>query len=116
MEPIVLNKDSFIQRVGNFSEENWKFIGARPCIVDFFAPWCGYCKRLAPLFEEFAKEYDGRVDFYTVDVDQEAELEAAFDIRTIPTLLTCKTSGEKDSMLGTLTKAELRKVIDALLV
>ena len=62
MTPIELTKTEFIQRVGNFEEspKDWKYVGDKPCIVDFHAPWCGYCKRLEPKLDEFAKEYDGK--------------------------------------------------------
>lgn len=117
MTPIELTKTEFIQRVGNFEEnpKDWKYVGDKPCIVDFHAPWCGYCKRLAPILDEFAEEYDDQLYIYKVNVDEEEELETAFKIRTIPTLLLCRMDGNKETMLGTMGKPELRKVIEGLL-
>lgn len=117
MTPIELTKEEFIQRVGNFEADpkEWKYVGDKPCIVDFHAPWCGYCKRLSPILDEFAKEYEGQLYIYKVDVDKEEVLETAFNIRTIPTLLLCKMDGSKEMMLGTMGKQELRKVIEGIL-
>lgn len=114
MKPIELTKAEFIQKVGDAKVDlnSWKYIGDKPCIVDFTAPWCGYCKRLDPLLNDFAKEYDGQLYIYKVNVDTEEELETIFNIRTIPTLLICRMDGTKEMMLGTLPKQELKKVIE----
>ena len=112
-----LTKTEFLKKVANYeaSPNKWVYKGDKPCIVDFQAPWCGYCKRLDPILEEFAQTYEGQLYIYKVNVDNEEELETAFNIRTIPTLLLCKMDGTKELMLGTLPKHELKKVIDNLI-
>ena len=117
MKVIDLTKESFTERVSDFRQypDGWEFKGDKPCIVDFQAPWCGYCKRLDPILAEFAQTYEGQLYIYKVNVDNEEELETAFNIRTIPTLLLCKMDGTKELMLGTLPKHELKKVIENLI-
>lgn len=114
MKVIDLTKDSFTEKVADFQDypKEWKFKGERPCIVDFHAPWCVYCKALSPILDQLAVEYDGKLDFYKVDVDQEPELEAAFNIRTIPNLLLCPADGKPFMKLGTMNKGQLKKLIE----
>ena len=85
-------------------------------VVDFWAPWCGPCKQIAPYVEELAKEYEGKLDIYKVDVDQEPELESAFKIRTIPNLLLCPLNGKPAMKLGTMNKAQLKELIETSLL
>lgn len=114
MKVIDLTKESFVEKVGDYTQypAEWKFNGSRPALVDFHALWCGYCKSLSPILDELAVEYNGKIDFYKVDVDKEEELEAAFKIRTIPNLLLCPVNGESFMKLGTLNKVQLKELIE----
>jgi len=81
-----LTKQDFLSKVANYeaSPDKWIYEGDKPCIVDFFATWCGPCKMIAPILEELADEYTGQIDIYKVDTEKEEELAAAFGIRSIP--------------------------------
>ena len=84
-------------------------------------PWltnlvCVYCKALSPILDQLAKEYEGKLDIYKVDVDQEPELESAFKIRTIPNLLLCPLNGKPAMKLGTMNKAQLKELIETSLL
>jgi len=118
MKVIDLTQDSFIEKVADYQSfpDHWNFKGNKPCLVDFHAPWCIYCKVLNPILEQLASEYEGKIDFYKVDVDQEPALEKAFNIRTIPYLLLCHPDGEKIMRLGTMSKKELKELIDSFLL
>ncbi len=85
--------------------------GKRPIVVDFYAVWCGPCRRLTPNVEEVAKRYAGKVDFYRVNVDVCAELSDAFDIQGIPMLLYIPTKGNASVSMGYLEKDELQQLV-----
>ncbi len=114
MKVIELDKASFNKKVAYYHSypDGWVLKGDKPCVVDFYAPWCVYCKSLAPILEELAEQYSGRVEFYKVDVDKEPDLEAAFNIRTIPYLLFCPVGRVPFMKLGTMTKAQLKALIE----
>ena len=109
-----LNKADFLQKVYNFeaNPKEWKFEGDKPAIVDFFATWCGPCRGLAPIMDELAGEYSGKIDFYKIDVDKQEELAAAFGVQSIPTLLFIPKNGQPKMMQGALPKNELVNIIN----
>ena len=117
MEIVHLTKTEFLNKVYNYetNPNDWKYEGDKPCIVDFYATWCGPCKALAPVLEELAKEYDGKIYIYKVDVDKEEELAATFGIRSIPTLLWIPKDGKPTVTQGAMPKTDLKKMIDEVL-
>ena len=75
-----LTKTEFLKKVANYeaSPNKWVYKGDKPCIVDFYATWCGPCKMVAPILEELAEEYAGKIDIYKVDTEKEEGLAASF--------------------------------------
>ena len=111
-----LTTEAFRQKVYDFkTNKDWKFEGSRPCIVDFYADWCGPCKMVAPILEDLAKEYDGKVDIYKVNTDQEQELAQAFGISSIPTIIFVPVSGQPQAAMGALPKETFKKAIASVL-
>jgi len=86
-----------------------------PALVDFWAAWCGPCKMIAPLLDELADEYAGRIKICKVDVDSSPETAAKFNVRGIPTLLVFKNGTVEATKVGALSKAQLVEFIDSLL-
>jgi len=112
-----LTKTSFTEKVFNYEQnQEWKFEGKLPCIIDFYADWCGPCKMVAPLLEELAKEYDGKINIYKVDTEAEQELAGAFGIKSIPSMLFCPVDGQPQMSVGALPKNSLIKAIDEVLL
>jgi len=94
------------------TEKEWKYKGTLPAIIDFYADWCGPCKMVAPVLEELAKEYDGKVIIYKVDTEVEQELSAVFGIRSIPSFLFIPAEGQPMMQPGALPKNAFKQVID----
>ena len=93
------------------ANQEWKYEGKLPAIIDFYADWCGPCKMVAPILEELSKEYEGKVMIYKVDTEAEQELAAVFNIRSIPTFLFIPVDGEPAMQPGALSKDTFEKVI-----
>ena len=113
MTPIELTKTEFIQRVGNFEEspKDWKYVGDKPCIVDFHAPWCGYCRRIGPAYEKIAQEYGDRMEVAKINIDEEAQLAEAERVEIIPTLILYKNGKAVDSVVNPGSKAAIDQFI-----
>ena len=117
MTTIEINKEQFLQKVVNYEANptEWKYLGDKPAIIDFYASWCGPCKMLSPVLDEIAGEYNGRVDVYKVDVDRDADLAAAFGIRSIPTMLFVPMNGLPTRTGGVMPKQEIGRMLDQML-
>lgn len=96
--------------------KEWKFVGKRPCVVDFYADWCGPCKMIAPRLEELSREFAGKVDFYKVNTDEQRELSGVFQIRGIPAILFCPAEGQPQMSTGAMSKDEYKRIIEDFLV
>ncbi len=108
-----LNAETFKQKVFNYEKNReWKYEGNLPAVIDFWAPWCGPCRMVGPVIDELAKEYEGKVNFYKVNTDDEQELSAAFGIRSIPSLLFVPVGSEPKMAMGALPKKELKRIVD----
>jgi thioredoxin len=113
MATIQLTTQGFKEKVFNYdTEKDWKYQGALPAIIDFYADWCGPCKMVAPVLEELSKEYEGRLIIYKVNTDVEQELSAVFGIQSIPTMLFIGADGEPMMQPGAFPKHAFKKIIE----
>ncbi|MBE6239481.1 MAG: thioredoxin [Bacteroidales bacterium] len=113
---VELNSETFQTKICDITKEDADFLGDKPAIVDFTATWCGPCQRLAPILEELAKEYKGKVDVYKVDVDKCRDLAEAFKISSIPAMLFIPKDGTPQMLIGLRDKATLKGEIDKILL
>ena len=111
--PENLTKQLFVEKVFDFEKNaEWTYQGELPCVIDFWAPWCGPCRAVGPVIDELSKEYDGKVNFYKINTDDEQELAGAFGIRSIPSLLFVPMTGQPKMAVGALPKNALKEAID----
>ena len=122
-KPIHLKKKDFLEKVMNYEKNTteWKYEGDKPCIIDFYADWCGPCKKAAPVLEELAKEYEGQIYVYKINTDQEKELSGAFGIKKIPAFLWVPMEGKPQMSSGIArtpedTKKMFKEMIDKVLL
>jgi len=100
-----LTKETFLSKVFNYEKnKEWKFEGEKPCIIDFYADWCGPCKMVAPVLDGLAKDFEGEIDVYKINTEEEQELAAAFGIRSIPSFLFIPAKGQPQMAMGALPK------------
>jgi thioredoxin 1 len=112
-----LTKETFMTKVFNFEQnKEWKFEGDLPCLIDFYADWCGPCKMVAPVLEELSKEYEGKINIYKVDTEDQQELSQVFGIRSIPSLLFCPIDEQPQMAQGALPKDTMKQAINDILL
>ena len=109
----MMTLEVFKEKIFDFEkEQEWKFKGNLPVIIDFYADWCGPCKMVAPVLEELSNEYKGQVDIYKVDTEKEADLSSLFGIQSIPTFLFIPLTGSPMVQTGALPKKTFQQVIE----
>ncbi len=107
-----LTKETFQDKVYNYeANKEWTFEGDLPCIIDFYADWCQPCKMVAPILDELSEEYDGKLNIYKVNTEQEQELAGAFGIRSIPSMLFVPAGDKPQMSVGALPKDSIKQAI-----
>lgn len=116
-EVIQMDKAMFIANVFDYEHnEEWKYKGELPAIIDLYADWCGPCRMTAPIMKELAKEYAGKIVIYKVNVDKERELSSLFNATSIPLFAFIPLEGKPQLFRGAADKATYKKVIDEFLL
>jgi len=105
-KPVEVSEKSFDQEVLKANS---------PVLVDFWAPWCGPCRRVAPIVEELAEEYDGVMDFTKLNTDENPSIASRYSVFSIPTLIVFKDGQPVEQIIGFKPKSELKKHIDKVL-
>lgn len=106
MKPLTFTDENFENEVLNSDV---------PVLIDFWAEWCGPCKAIAPIVEELAKEYAGKIKIGKVDVDNNQQTAIKFGVRSIPTLLIIKDGQVNDLIIGTVPKPQIVQKLNAAL-
>jgi len=110
-----LTKESFLEKIFNYEEsEEWKYAGELPCIIDFYADWCGPCKMVEPVLKEIAQEYEGKLTVYRIDTQAEQELAGIFGIQSIPSILFVPVDEQPQMAVGALPKDTLKNAIKSI--
>jgi thioredoxin 1 len=111
-----LTKETFKEKVFNWEAgKEWKYEGSVPCLIDFYADWCGPCKMVAPVLEELQKEYGDKIVIYKVDTEEQQELAGIFGIQSIPSLLFVPVDGQPQMAMGALPKSTFERAISDVL-
>lgn len=111
-----LTAETFKKKVFNYElNKEWKFEGTKPALIDFYADWCGPCKMVAPILEQLSAEYQGKLDIYKVNTENERELSSVFGIQSIPSLLFIPLTGQPQMAMGALPKNSLEKAFEEVL-
>ncbi|MBN1574952.1 MAG: thioredoxin [Chitinispirillaceae bacterium] len=96
-------------------EAKWAFKGKIPAVIDFYADWCGPCKMVSPILEKLSKEYEGRLNIYKVNTDEEQRLAGMFGISSIPSILFIPIDGKPQMSAGALPEKELKRLFREIL-
>ena len=116
--PIHLTKADFLVKVANFETDSdeWKYLGDKPAIVDYYADWCGPCKTIAPILDSMAVKYAGQIYVYKVNIDEEKVLGNIFGVTSVPTLLFIPMEGIPRIAVGALPEKEIVNAIETVLL
>jgi len=117
-KPEMLTKETFVKKVWDFkaNPNELKYLGDKPCMIDFYADWCGPCRRIAPFMEELAKTYAGEIYVYKINTDQQKELAALFQARSIPMVIFIPMKGQAQATRGALPKEQYDQLIQQILL
>ena len=107
-----IDQNDFREVIADWDAQDWKMISPRPVVVDFYADWCMPCRRLAPILQEIAQHYQGKVDFYRINVDENPDIAACFEVRSIPMLLICPLESDPKTIVGLYPKEEYIRVFN----
>jgi thioredoxin 1 len=112
-----LTTQEFKEKVFNYeTNSEWKYQGTTPAIIDFYADWCGPCKMVAPILQDLARVYAGKIIVYKVDTESEQELASVFGISSIPTLLFVPLNGKPQAAMGALPRNTFEQAINDILL
>ena len=115
-EVVVMDKEMFLKDVFDYEKsKEWKYKGDKPAIIDLYADWCGPCRMVAPIVDELATEYEGRVLIAKCDVEENDEITAKYGVRNIPTIIFLKGGELVDKQVGAASKDALVAKIEKLL-
>lgn len=107
---------SFKEKVFDFeTNKEWKYNGTVPCLIDFYADWCGPCRMIAPVLEELQKEYGDKLLIYKINTEEQRELAGMFGIQSIPSLLFVPLEGQPQMAMGALPKSTFVQAISDVL-
>ena len=110
-----INQVQFADLIADWQASEWTLVSPRPVVVDFYADWCGPCRRLAPILRDIAQHYQGEVDFYRINVDENPDIAAAFEVRSIPMLLIWPLDGDPKTLVGLYSMQDYIRIINQVL-